>query len=563
MTTAMKTGAEILIQGLLDEGTEHIFGYPGGAIIPTYDVLYDAPLKHILARHEQGAAHAADGYARATGRVGVCVATSGPGATNIVTGLSTAYMDSVPMVAITGQVPVPMIGSDSFQEADIYGISIPITKYNYLVKDVRNLQEIIKEAFYIARTGRPGPVLIDLPKDIQLARTKLKKLGPVRLPGHRPIIPKGHPKQLEAIALALKKARRPVIYAGGGVVLSGASDELITFSRSTQIPVTTTLMGKGIYSERDPLSLGMLGMHGTKYANHAIHESDLILAMGVRFDDRVAGNIKEFAPLAKIIHIDIDAAEIGKRIPVDIPVVGDVKAILQSLNERVSVPARKRWLGYIERLKRNHPLTYKTDGTLKPQHIIRTLSDMTKGEIIVTTDVGQHQMWAALYYLTTAPRRFLTSGGSGTMGYGFPAAIGASVGRSDLPVVALCGDGSFQMCIQELATVRMHNLPVKIFIFNNGCLGMVRQWQQMFQQSRYSHTCFDYNPDFCKIADGYDIPAMCITDPDRVPKAIDAALNSEGPMLVDFRVAQEENVIPMIPPGGGQTEFIGEEDNNA
>jgi acetolactate synthase I/II/III large subunit len=558
MTSAMKTGAEILIQALIDEGTEHIFGYPGGAIIPTYDVLYDAPLKHILARHEQGAAHAADGYARATGRVGVCLATSGPGATNLVTGLSTAYMDSVPMVAITGQVPVPMIGSDSFQEADIYGISIPVTKYNYLVKDVEKLQETIKEAFYIASTGRPGPVLIDFPKDIQLAKTRIKKLGPVQLPGKRDTAPTASPKQIQTIIEALKQSRRPVIYAGGGVVCSGASGELSRFAQATRIPVTTTLMGKGIYSERDPLSLGMLGMHGTKYANFAIHESDLILAMGVRFDDRVAGNIKGFAPLAKIVHIDIDAAEIGKRVAVDIPVVADVKAVLTALNEAVEIPARKRWLAHLARLKKEHPLSFKDDGALKPQYIIRTLSEMTKGALIVTTDVGQHQMWAALYYQATSPRRFITSGGSGTMGFGFPAAIGASVGRTDLPVVALCGDGSFQMCIQELATVRMHHLPVKIFIFNNSCLGMVRQWQQIFQNSRYSFTCFDYNPDFCKVAEGYDIPSLRVTEPGQVKKAIDQALESDGPMLIDFRVVQEENVIPMIPPGGGQTQFIGE-----
>jgi acetolactate synthase I/II/III large subunit len=563
MTTAMKTGAEILIQGLLDEGTEHIFGYPGGAVIPTYDVLYDAPLKHVLARHEQGAAHAADGYARATGRVGVCIATSGPGATNLVTGLSTAYMDSTPMVAITGQVPVPMLGSDSFQEADIYGISIPITKYNYLVRDVEKLQETIKEAFYIARTGRPGPVLIDFPKDIQLARTRLKTLGPVQLPGNRPVVAAGHPKQIDAIVSALKKARRPVIYAGGGVVSSGAGEALTRFVHATRIPVTTTLMGKGAFSEKEPLSLGMLGMHGTKYANHAIYESDLIFAIGVRFDDRVAGNIKEFAPLAKIIHVDIDAAEIGKRVAVDIPVVADVNAILTALNQLVEIPARARWLAHLAQLKKDHPLSYGDDGSLIPQHIIHTLSEMTKGELIVTTDVGQHQMWAALFYEATSPRRFITSGGAGTMGFGFPAAIGASVGRTDLPVVALTGDGSFQMCIQELATARMYNLPVKIFIFNNGCLGMVRQWQQIFHNSRYSHTCFDFNPDFCKVAEGYDIPSMRVFEPGKVKDAIDKALNSDGPMLIDFRVKQEENVIPMIPPGGGQTEFIGEEENNA
>jgi acetolactate synthase I/II/III large subunit len=562
-STTLKTGAEILIQGLLDEGIEHIFGYPGGAIIPTYDVIYDAPLKHILTRHEQGAAHAADGYARATGKVGVCIATSGPGATNLVTGLSTAYMDSVPLVAITGQVPLHMIGSDSFQEADIYGISIPVTKYNYLVKDAGTLQEIIQEAFYIARTGRPGPVLIDFPKDVQLAKTRVKKLDPVQLPGSRPPAPGGHPKQIDAIVSALKKARRPVIYAGGGVISSGAGEALTHFAEKNQIPVTTTLMGKGSFSERNPLSLGMLGMHGTKYANHAIYESDLILALGVRFDDRVAGNVKEFAPLAKIIHIDIDAAEIGKRIAVDIPVVGDVHTILTTIDQLLEMPIRSRWLAHLEQLKKDHPLTYKSGGELLPQHIIRTLSEITKGELILTTDVGQHQMWAALFYQTTAPRRFITSGGSGTMGYGFPAAIGASVGRSDLPVVALTGDGSFQMCIQELATARMYDLPVKIFIMNNGCLGMVRQWQQIFQNSRYSHTCFDYNPDFCKVAAGYDIPSLRVTDPGKVKSAIDKALSSDGPMLIDFRVKQEENVIPMIPPGGGQTEFIGEDKSHA
>ena len=554
----MMTGAQILIQGLLDEGIEHVFGYPGGAIIPTYDVLYDAPLTHILTRHEQGAAHAADGYARATGRVGVCIATSGPGATNLVTGLSTAYMDSVPMVAITGQVAVPMIGNDSFQEADICGITIPITKYNYLVKDVNDLQKIVKEAFHIARTGRPGPVLIDFPKDVQTAGTRLKKLGPVSLPGNRPPVVVTD-EQMKNVLSAIKTARRPVIYAGGGVISADAAPELKQFVEKTCIPITTTLLGKGCFPETDTNALGMLGMHGTKYANHAIYESDLIIAMGVRFDDRVAGNLQKFAPLAKIIHIDIDPAEIGKRFKVDIPVISDIKPFLKSLNKLIDIPLRQKWLAHIADLKEKHPLSFPDDGNLRPQSIIKTLSDITRGEILLSTDVGQHQMWSALYFKSVTPRRFFTSGGAGTMGYGFPAAIGAAVGNPGKPVVTITGDGSFQMCIQELATARMYNLPVKIFIMNNGYLGMVRQWQQIFHDCRYSNTCLTFNPDFCKVAEGYDIPALRVTRLAEVPKAIDKALNSDGPMLVDFRVVQEENVLPMIPPGGGQTDFLVEE----
>lgn len=557
MATKMITGAELIVQSLIDAGVEHIFGFPGGKVIPIYDVLYDGEIKHILTRHEQGAAHAADGYARASGKVGVCLATSGPGATNLVTGLSTAYMDSIPIVAITGQVNVPMIGNDSFQEADIYGITIPITKYNYLVKDVNQLQGIIKEAFYIAQTGRPGPVLIDIPGDIQTTKVRLKKIGPIKLPGYA-VQTKGHPRQIETLLQAIRNARRPIIYAGGGVVSSGASAELKKFVELTRIPITNTLMGKGIFPERDELALGMLGMHGTKYANYAIHESDLIIALGVRFDDRVVGNVQQFAPLAKIAHVDIDPAEIGKRMAVDIPIVGDLKDILSMLNQKVKTRSRKRWLDRIASLKEDYPLTYTDDGTLKPQYIIQTLSDMTKGEVIITTSVGQHQMWAALYYQTTEPRRFISSGGAGTMGYGFPAAIGAQISQPDQTVVALCGDGSFQMCIQELATIRTYNLPVKIFILNNGYLGMVRQWQEIFMNRRYSATHFEFNPDFCQIAAGYEVPAMKVTEPGEVKSALDKALNSDGPMLVDFSIAPEENVLPMIPPGGGQTDFIGE-----
>ncbi|MDD2316279.1 MAG: biosynthetic-type acetolactate synthase large subunit [Desulfobacterales bacterium] len=555
MTTKKMTGAQMIIQSLIDEGVEYIFGFPGGAVIPIYDVLYDAPIKHILTRHEQGAAHAADGYARVTGRVGVCLATSGPGATNLVTGLATAHMDSVPMVAITGQVAVSSIGNDSFQESDIYGISIPITKYNYLVKNPDDLQATIREAFHIARTGRPGPVLIDIPKDVQTAWIAPKPLKPVELPGYC-TRRKVTSEQIDAILDALRHARRPVIYAGGGVVCSGASPQLREFIKKTRIPITTSLMGKGIYPENDALSLGMLGMHGTKYANHAVHESDLIISMGVRFDDRVAGNVQRFAPLAKIVHIDIDPAEIGKRLAVDIPVVGDLKSILTKLNRKVNIPARQDWLDQVAEIKMKYPLTFKEDGKLMPQFILRTLSEMTRGKAIITTDVGQHQMWAALYYQCIEPRRFVTSGGSGTMGYGFPAAIGATVGCPKLPVVAICGDGSFQMCIQELATVRMYRLPVKIFIFNNGYLGMVRQWQQMFYNRRYSYTTLEFNPDFCQVAKGYDIPAIRVTSSEEVVGAINQALKIDGPVLVDFHIEREENVMPMIPPGGGQTDFI-------
>lgn len=554
-----KSGARLIVESLIDAGVDVVFGFPGGQVIPLYDALYDAPFRHILTRHEQGAAHGADGYARSTGRVGVCIATSGPGATNLVTGLATAYMDSVPMVAITGQVPKTMIGNDTFQEADMYGITLPITKYNFLVKEVDQLPQTIKEAFHIASTGRPGPVLIDIPKDIQAAHTGTTVFGDVNLPGYRPPTT-GHPRQIEAILEAVQSAHRPVIIAGGGVISSGADKELAEFIHRTNIPVATTLMGKGAFPETDPLSLGMPGMHGTKYANLAIHESDLIVAIGTRFDDRVAGDVRRFAPLARVVHIDIDSAEIGKRMPATIPCVGDVKSILEQLNEKIEKNTSQDWLNLVKNWKEAHPLFFDHNGGLKPQSIIQATSDLIKGRNIVTTDVGQHQMWAAQYIQTTHPRRFLTSGGLGTMGYGFPAAIGAAIGHPDQPVICLTGDGSFQMCIQELATARQYNLPVKIFILNNGCLGMVRQWQEIFNDRRYSSTCFEYNPDFCQVAQGYGVPSIQVADQKEVIPAIQKALTTDGPFLVDFVVEREENVLPMIPPGGGQTDFIGEMD---
>jgi acetolactate synthase-1/2/3 large subunit len=556
MTT--KSGAEIILDALNDAGVDVVFGFPGGQIMPFYDALYDSPIRHILARHEQGAIHAADGYARATGKIGVVIATSGPGATNLITGLANAHMDSVPLLALTGQVPTSAIGNDSFQEADTYGISIPVTKYNYLVKDPNRLAQIVKEAIYIATTGRPGPVLIDLPRDVQIAQIDPRPVGPVKLPGYAPVM-KGHPKQIDAIVDAIGAAHRPIAYAGGGVVSSGADAELREFIQKTQIPITTTLMGKGAYPEDDELSLGMLGMHGTKYANHAIYESDLIVAMGARFDDRVAGNVARFAPLAKVIHIDIDAAEIGKRVPTAIPIVGDVKNILSLLNQKVGRAGDPAWLKQVLKWKEDMPLCCRDDGKLRPQFVLKTLSDLTGGEVIVTTDVGQHQMWAAQWIRSKSPRRFLTSGGLGAMGYGFPSAVGAQAGRPDMPVVAITGDGSFQMCIQELATVRQYNLPLKIFIINNGCLGMVRQWQQLFFDRRYSQTCFEFNPDFSAIAEGYGIRAEVVTEADQVQPTIEKALAADGPMLVDFIVEMEENVLPMIPAGGGQTDFVPED----
>jgi acetolactate synthase-1/2/3 large subunit len=460
------TGAKILIESLKKEGVKYIFGYPGGNVLPIFDVLYDKPIKLILTRHEQGAAHAADGYARATGKVGVCMATSGPGATNLVTGIATAYMDSIPVVAITGQVKTNVIGNDAFQEADVTGISRPITKHNYLVKDVKELAQTIKDAFHLARSGRPGPVLIDLPVDITLGQTEFHYPKEVSLRGYKTTI-SGHPGQIKKAARAIKQCKRPIIYAGGGVILSGASAELKKLTEKTLIPVTTTLLGLGCFPENHKLALGMLGMHGTVYANHAIMESDLIIAVGARFDDRVTGRLDAFAPEAKIIHIDVDPSAISKNVKVDIPIVGDARSILSYLNKIVKAPQIKKWLEKINNWKKKYPLTYKDDARLRPQYVVEQIYRLTAGKAIICTEVGQNQMWAAQYYQYTKPRTYISSGGLGTMGYGFPAAIGAQIGKPRDIVFDIAGDGSIQMNIQELATAVANKLPVKIAILNN------------------------------------------------------------------------------------------------
>lgn len=550
------TGAEILIECLKKEDVEVVFGYPGGKNIPIYNVLYDAPLRHVLTRHEQGAVHAADGYARSTGKVGVCLATSGPGATNLVTGLATAYMDSIPVVAFTGQVETTMIGKDAFQEADIRGITMPVTKHNYIVTDIKDLIRTVKEAFYIARTGRPGPVLIDLPSDVINSSIEFDYPEEVNLPGYNP---RYEPleEELEEAAELISKAERPLVFAGGGIVLSGAADQLRDFVRSLRIPVTTSLMGLGSYPVDDELSLGMPGMHGSKYANFALCETDLIIAAGVRFDDRVTGKIEAFAPKAQVIHIDIDPAEINKNVDTVLSITGDAGIVLSKLKALVKKKDRTEWLKQIMIWKKENPLHYDNDGDkIKPQAVIQELNELTEGKAVIVTEVGQHQMWAAQYYNYTIPRNFISSGGLGTMGFGLPAAIGAQIGRPDELVIDVSGDGSFQMNMQELATIRENNLPVKIVILNNGTLGMVRQWQELFFDKRYSSTILN-NPDFVKLAEAFAIKAIRIEDKDKLSAGLEEALEYDGPVLVDVLVAQEENVFPMVPAGAGLHEMIG------
>ncbi len=562
-----KRGADIVIDVLIEEGVDTVFGLPGGAIMEVYDALFDAPLRNILARHEQAAAHMADGYARATGKVGVVLATSGPGATNLVTGLATAHMDSVPVVAITGQVPRNYIGTDAFQEADVVGITRPITKHNFLVTDIKDLALILREAFYLAKTGRPGPVLVDIPKDItqQVYNYKMPTIKDVEdaLPGYKPHY-EGNPVQIKRAAELIRKAKRPVLYVGGGVIIGNASEELRELAELTRIPVATTNMGKGAFDENHPLALHMLGMHGTYYANMAVYNCDLLIAVGARFDDRVTGKIDEFAPEAKIIHIDIDPASISKNIHVDIPIVGDVKNVLQKLLRELKkkpvewVKARESWLKQIEKWREKHPLTYQqSDKIIKPQYVIEEIYKITKGEAIISAGVGQHQMWAAMFYKYKFPRQFLNSGGLGTMGYGFPAAVGAKLGKPDKTVFAIEGDGSFVMNMQDVITAVQYRVPVKIAIINNEFLGMVRQWQQLFYDSRYSSVCLAVHPDFVKLAEAMGAVGLRATKPKEVRQVLQKAMEiNDRPVIMDFVVDREENVLPMVPAGKSYREMI-------
>jgi acetolactate synthase I/II/III large subunit len=545
------TGAQILCESLIKEGVEVIFGFPGGKVIPLYDTLLQYPaLRHILVRHEQGAAHAADGYARVTGKVGVCLATSGPGATNLVTGIANAHLDSVPIIAITGQVERPVIGKDAFQEVDITGITLPITKHNMLVREVGHLPRIIKEAFYLARTGRPGPVLIDIPVDIFTEKIEYDYPNTVDLPGYNPQL-QGHPLQIKKAAQAINEAQKPLIIAGRGVIISGAYAELKQLAESAQIPVVTTLLGIGSFPESHVLSYGMLGMHGMAYANMAVCASDLIIAIGMRFDDRATARASAFAPNARIIHIDIDPAEIGKNVRVDIPIVGDIKIVLAPLTRLVEPGQHLDWIGQLDTWRKDHPMItarIRNSKTLLPQYVIRKIYEVTKGEAIIVTGVGQHQMWAAQHYWYDKPNTFISSGGLGTMGFELPAALGVKVGCPNDTVWCIAGDGGFQMTLHELATLVQDKVAVKIAIMNNNYLGMVRQWQELFWKKRYAATPL-WCPDFIKLADAYGIPALQVTTKEGVVPAIEQAMQYDGPFLVNFLVEPEENVYPMVPPG--------------
>jgi acetolactate synthase-1/2/3 large subunit len=561
------TGAEIFLECLKKEKVDTLFCYPGGVVLKIFDVLYDQKdVRIILPRHEQGGVHMADGYARSTGKVGVALVTSGPGATNVVTGLATAYMDSIPMVVFTGQVPTALIGNDAFQEADIVGITRPCTKYNFLVKDVKDIAQTIKEAFYIASTGRPGPVLIDLPRDVVTSKAEFHYPDKVEIRSYNPTVT-GNKWQIKQAAEAIAKAKKPVAYIGGGVILSNAASEILAFAEITKVPVTHTLMGIGGFPGTHPLSLGMLGMHGTYYANMAIHNSDLIVAIGARFDDRVTGKVEGFAPDAKIIHIDVDPTSIRKNVRVDIPIVGDVKHVMVDLNKelhQIKEPwdaIRKSWLKQIDTWREERPLSYEfADDVIKPQFVVEKLYEVTKGDAIIVTDVGQHQMWAAQYYKFDRPRNWLSSGGLGTMGYGFPAALGAKVANPTREVFCVSGDGGIQMNIQELATSVENHIPVKVVILNNRFLGMVRQWQELFYQERYSSVDLGSTPDFVKVAEAYGAVGLRAMKPVDVVPVLKEALKSKRTVFMDFVTARYEKVFPMVPAGASINEMIfGEE----
>ncbi len=558
------TGAQIFVKSLEKEGVKYLFGIPGGAVIPIFDVLYESKIKFVLARHEQAAAHMADGYARSTGKVGVCIATSGPGATNLTTGIATAYMDSVPIVAFTGQVATHLVGNDAFQEADTTGITRPITKHNYLVKDIKDLSRIIKEAFYIASTGRPGPVLVDIPVDIQKSKCEFNSEEQINIRGYKPKY-KGHPQQIKKAVDLILNAQRPLLYGGGGIVISEASKELREFIKLTSIPITLTLMGIGSVPSDYELFTGMVGMHGTFCSNYAMQNADLIIGVGVRFDDRVTGKIRAFSPKSKKIQIDIDPTSIDKTIGVDVPIVGDCKNVLSSINETIRKKTslqqyKKRlqpWLKLIKQWKEKNPLSYKKDNQPRPGYIIEKISELTNGEAIISTEVGQNQMWAEQFYNYKYPRQLLTSGGLGTMGFGFPAAIGAQIANPDKVVFDIAGDGSFQMNIQELATISEYNIPVKVAILNNSFLGMVRQWQDMFYNKRFSGTYLGKgNPDFVKVASAYRIEGIRVEKKEDVELALKKAISVKKPFIIEFIIPPEEKVLPMVPAGAALDEVI-------
>ena len=569
-----RNGADCVVEGLSKCGVKTIFGLPGGMVLDLFSKIYHAPFEFILTRHEQGAAHMADGYARATGKVGCCIVTSGPGATNAVTGIATAYMDGVPMVCISGQVPCSMIGNDAFQEADIVGITRAITKHNYLVKNVEELPRIIMEAFHIASTGKPGPVLIDIPKDIQRTLTDVGFPDKVAIRGYKPVI-KGHPKQINNLAEHINKSVRPLLYVGGGVIAGDASKELYDLAKKANIPVTTTLLGLGAFPETDPLAVRMLGMHGTVPANTAVSKCDLLIAVGARFDDRVTGKVSEFAPHATIAHIDIDPSAIGKSVRTDIPVVGDVKDVLVDLIGHVKHSDRKVWLDEVAKWQKDFPLTYDhKDPSLLPQQVIEEIYNVTRGDALIVTDVGQHQMWAAHFYKYTKPRSFLSSGGLGTMGFGLPAAIGAQAGLRDAKVVTISGDGSIQMNFQELVVAVENDLPVKVVILNNGHLGMVRQWQEMFYKKEYSASVLTqqnrhefkhgnrrpertgYLPDFVKMADAQGALGLRVEKKGELISGLKKIMDYDGPAVLECMVKPDENVYPMVPPGASLTEMV-------